>query len=381
VSRWWSYFFLLLPIFGVGVFAVAPWLGWSLPENISTMGARIDFLYGVILFLTGTVFIGTQLFLFYVLFRFGDRPGRKAEYIHGSHKAEMIWTLIPAAILAGLLALQTPAWLDLRFEGKPNEKIHAKVVARRFEWRVVHAGLDNKINTPDDVVLNNELHIPPNTDVTIELQSADVVHSFFLPQLRLKQDAVPGMRIPVRFDATKTTLAFRDSHADLRPADFEDLGGLAYQLKKADRKADKFIKLKLQPATVALLEGYEPSVQPSAGLEAALLADLNRVLGTEDFAAAKEFDDVDRSPATEKDLAVVDAAKRRTEYRRLINRHLLSDAYPNVVRRLKRDYEFVCSELCGEGHFQMQGRLIVHESAADYEAWLHEAYAKQEASK
>ena len=75
---------------------------------------------------------------------------------------------------------------------------------KQFEWNITYPGADGRLGTADDFVKRNQLHIPVNTKVRATLESEDVIHSFFLPNFRLKQDAVPGMRIPIWFDATKT---------------------------------------------------------------------------------------------------------------------------------------------------------------------------------
>ena len=78
-----------------------------------------------------------------------------------------------------------------------------RVTAKQFNWEVRYPGLDGKLDTEDDVVMDNDFHVPVNKVVRVQLRSRDVIHSFFVPQLRLKQDAVPGREIPVWFEATK----------------------------------------------------------------------------------------------------------------------------------------------------------------------------------
>ena len=79
-----------------------------------------------------------------------------------------------------------------------------EVVARQFEWRLRYPGRDGMLGTRDDLFLTNDLHLPVDEDVLVQLKSMDVLHSFFLPNLRIKQDAVPGMKIPVWFKAKET---------------------------------------------------------------------------------------------------------------------------------------------------------------------------------
>jgi cytochrome c oxidase subunit 2 len=78
-----------------------------------------------------------------------------------------------------------------------------RVTAKQFNWVMAYAGADGKLGTEDDVTFDNDLHVPVNKVVRVQLMSADVIHSFFLPNLRVKQDALPGRNILVWFEATK----------------------------------------------------------------------------------------------------------------------------------------------------------------------------------
>jgi cytochrome c oxidase subunit 2 len=93
-----------------------------------------------------------------------------------------------------------------------------QVMAKQFEWRFRYAGPDGKFATDDDVTTTNFLHVPVDTNVTVLLRSQDVIHSFFLPNLRLKQDTVPGLTIAQWFRALKTTDAARKERAALGDA-------------------------------------------------------------------------------------------------------------------------------------------------------------------
>ena len=83
----------------------------------------------------------------------------------------------------------------------PNIPPTVEVTARQFEWRLRYPGPDGEIGTIDDIHHVNDLHIPVDEEILVDLKSMDVLHSFFLPELRVKQDAVPGMKIPVWFKA------------------------------------------------------------------------------------------------------------------------------------------------------------------------------------
>lgn len=201
----WSLLFLAVPVLGVAVFAVAPSIDVWLPKDVSAHGKEIDSLFYFILALTGIVFIVTELMLFWFIWKYdvAARGDEKATYIHGSHTLEVIWTIIPAVVMLFLAIYQMNAWADVKMR-RPVMKPTVEVVARQFEWRLRYPGPDGDLGTPDDLFLVNDLHVPVDEDVLVQLKSMDVLHSFFLPNLRIKQDAVPGMKIPVWFKATET---------------------------------------------------------------------------------------------------------------------------------------------------------------------------------
>lgn len=221
MGKFWVLLFLTVPILGTLVFAISmmganptaealiplPWERIWLPEDISRDGHMIDSLFMFILYLTGAVFIVTEFVMVWFMLRYDKdaNPG-PVKYTHGSHHLEVVWTILPAATLLFIALHQMNAWGQAKLpSGEPQDNpITISVAARQFEWRLVYPGEDNVLHTPDDIYTVNELHIPVDRDVVIHLTSQDVLHSFFLPNLRVKQDAVPGMIQKVWFRAMKT---------------------------------------------------------------------------------------------------------------------------------------------------------------------------------
>jgi cytochrome c oxidase subunit II len=176
-------------------------LSW-LPENVSTYGGQIDRLFYVIYYLTGATFFLVQITLLVFLFVYRDRPGRRATYTHGNTTLEIIWTAVPAVILAVLALVSRSTWAEVK-ETQPPSDYEIRISGKQFNWEVAYPGADGKLGTEDDVKMDNDFHVPVNKVVRVQLQAQDVIHSFFVPQFRLKQDAVPGRSIPVWFKATK----------------------------------------------------------------------------------------------------------------------------------------------------------------------------------
>ncbi len=204
-GMFWGLLFLAVPILGVATFAIAPSFDVWLPRDVSEHGRQIDSLFYFILALTGVVFIVTELLLFWYIWKYdaAARGDEKATYIQGSHTLEVVWTIIPAATLLFLAIYQMNAWANVKMR-RPDMPPTVEVVARQFEWRLRYPGRDGQLGTPDDLHLVNDLHLPVDEEILVQLKSMDVLHSFFLPNLRIKQDAVPGMKIPVWFKGTAT---------------------------------------------------------------------------------------------------------------------------------------------------------------------------------
>lgn len=214
MGKGWCLFFLFWPVAAVVSCAAAPLIGWSFPydnaQAASNLGIRIDNLFYLILAITAAVFIGTQAVLVYALWHGANNRDERAQHTHGNHKLELIWSVIPGAILLFLAIYQMNLWADFRFKNHyPEAAVKAplaEVTARQFEWRFRYPAIGKKLQPkpqPDDLYTVNELHVPFGKPVLIQLRSEDVQHSFFLPALRIKQDALPGLQIPVWFEANK----------------------------------------------------------------------------------------------------------------------------------------------------------------------------------
>lgn len=214
--RFWSVFFALLPIactafFGYSWYSASldPMNHWWFPENVSSVGGEIDGLFMLILGATTFTFLLCNVLLVVYMWKYAADKEEHDEppiYTHGSHKVEIGAALATALTLGFLAVSQIPTWTKIKFPDSTSMKEAkeiARVTARQFEWRMTYPGPDGVFDTIDDFESNSVLVIPANTPVKIRLESKDVLHSFFLPNFRIKQDAVPGMSIPVWFEGRK----------------------------------------------------------------------------------------------------------------------------------------------------------------------------------
>jgi cytochrome c oxidase subunit 2 len=225
VQKFWGILFGVVLLACFLSVALSPSLGWWLPRNVASFGGEIDYLFYVILFFTGFFFVLTEVILVYAMLQFDHDPERKAVYVEGHNKLEAFWTIIPAAILLYIAFAQIPAWAQIKYQSRmptaakdEGRYLVCNVTARQWEWQVRYPGAIVPANEKhwaehpdlDDVHDVNDLHIWKDAKVKVYLKTQDVLHSYFLPNLRIKQDAVPGKTIPMWFDATESNCYWDD---------------------------------------------------------------------------------------------------------------------------------------------------------------------------
>lgn len=154
---------------------------------------RADRLWDLTFGIAVVIFIIVEGILVFTLVRFRRRPGREAAQFHGNTKVEVVLTLIPTLILAGLAVPTVKAIADLAKE--PSDALNITVTAKQFWWQYEY---------PDaEVVTANEMHVPTDQNVLLTLEGADVIHSFWIPKLTGKQDVVPGRTNRMQFKAVE----------------------------------------------------------------------------------------------------------------------------------------------------------------------------------
>jgi cytochrome c oxidase subunit 2 len=210
----------------------------GLPLSASEHAARVDRLMLYVHILMVVLFVGWSLFFFYTLFRFRKGRNPKADYTgvktHASSYLEATVAIVEVLLLVGL-SIPFWAWKVSAFPTDPAT-VHVRVIAQQFAWNIHYPGpdgifgrtdiklVDEQTNpigldrkgdphAKDDIVTLNQLHLPVNRPAVIEITTKDVIHSFFLPVMRVKQDAIPGMLIPIHFVPTKTSDQMREELA------------------------------------------------------------------------------------------------------------------------------------------------------------------------
>jgi len=191
-------------------FVVAPARGWAMPANVATLGASVDELYRTIQWIVGGFFVLTVGLLAWIVWRQAQGGNGARSAIANHVPLELCWTLLPGAILVWLALAQIAPWEALKFsnsipraaDGTPKAPL-CEVWASQFDWHVLYPGTDARLGTGDDLHSPYELVVPVDEAVVLRLGSRDVIHSFFVPSFRLKQDVLPGRATLVWFECTK----------------------------------------------------------------------------------------------------------------------------------------------------------------------------------
>lgn len=179
------------------------------PPDVSTTGHWIDQIFYLALALTGIAFLAVVLTLAFFLIQYRARPGHKAYHTHGDSPRAR-WLTIGLALVVFFVIDVNLAYHDhYAWEavfGTPismENAVRIEVMPEQFVWNFRYAGADGKFQTADDVTSVNQMHIPVKRPVVLALRSKDVIHSFFIPNFRVKQDVVPGMVTMLSFEAAK----------------------------------------------------------------------------------------------------------------------------------------------------------------------------------
>ncbi len=320
----------------VGAFTVPLRGNWWLPVLSSEHGASTDRLFIITLAITAAVFVIVQLTLAYLVWRYPHREGRRSEYFVENTKMEMVWTIVPAIIMAMLIASGARLWAQI-YTKAPDGSFVVEVTGQQFKWAFRYPGQDGKFGktnaklidddnplgidpddpaSQDDIVIKpgeGDLYIPVERPVEVRLRSKDVLHSFFLPYMRVKQDAVPGMTVSIWFVATKTTAE--------RKEEVRQKTERTYTLRELRRLVKSGVPF-MSAAAYKDKSGEEIAAADTP-LLAESLANLQKA-GQERIKAYQDF-----------------------------------------------NFEIVCAELCGLGHYQMKGTMVVA-PLSEVEEWLSE---------
>ncbi|HUR53215.1 MAG TPA: cytochrome c oxidase subunit II transmembrane domain-containing protein, partial [Gemmataceae bacterium] len=383
-------------------------MSWWLPPNYATHGESMDHLFLWIFWITMVVMVGTFAAMLYFMVKYRHRADRKkAHFSHGNHRLEVLWTILPSIILIAISLYSKKVWEEYRY-GRPvqagNDPARLLVIAQQFQWNVIYPGPNGKLgrylvypkptdrlwptgpdgqpftftfekyddtNGPADMPFEDAkrainayidsenplgkvfddpdgkddnfenqpgrpLYLPKGRPIELQLSSKDVIHDFYLPNFRVKLDAVPGLRGVLYFDANISSREREDLPENRLT--FKSVDEALQATKQPERLDNQFLGIVIDQdskprAADAKSAGAFPD--PASG--------------------AWQYNDregkkivADREPLT----------KERLEALKAIG--------VGEVRACRPGYfDLVCGELCGQGHYKMQGQVFVL-PAAEY---------------
>jgi cytochrome c oxidase subunit 2 len=173
----------------------------------SSFAGDMDRLTWLITALVGVWFVAAEVMFFWLMFRFRARDGVKTQYITGKEKHLKKWINIPHFWIMVfdiiILIAAIRVWVKVKQYTPPADRT-IRVMSQQWAWTFTDPGPDNQLDTPDDIRTTDELHIEVGKTYHFTLESKDVVHSFFVPAFRLKQDAMPGRVYTGWFKPTRT---------------------------------------------------------------------------------------------------------------------------------------------------------------------------------
>ena len=201
---------------------------WWLPVGAAASANFIDGQFALTYVLMGIVFLAAQLALGWIAWKYRERASAPpAQYSHGNTTLELAWTVLTAVLFVGLNLMGSRVWAHERFEPAQAGSVPVEVTGMQFAWYFRYPGPDGKygrtnpklidpssggeaavgLDTNDpaakDDVVTGTMYLPVNREVDLTLRAIDVIHSFFVPSLRFKQDAVPGLNIHMHFTPTE----------------------------------------------------------------------------------------------------------------------------------------------------------------------------------
>lgn len=206
------------------------WNDRGLPDAASVHGLKVDALWDYNIYLITFVFLVTNAVLFYFAYKYSGKKDTKAAFFAHDNRLEMIWTVVPAVVLAFIIIFGLKYWNEITDRSNDANKVTIELYAKQFDWTARYAGKDKVLGSTDyrqisgsnsvgmdttdatgndDVIVKNEFHIPVNREIEFKMRSRDVIHSAYMPHFRAQMNCVPGMITEFKFIPNKTTAEMR----------------------------------------------------------------------------------------------------------------------------------------------------------------------------
>ena len=307
----------------------------GLPDGASTYSTDVDVLYVWIFWVTAGMFLLTEglLIVFCIIYR--RRPGHRPSYTHGNNAAEITWTVIPALMLLTIAIVQIKTWQNIKqvFPTPGPGVTEVDTFAETFNWNFRYPGTKAKVQGDNDVTNLGAFHIPFGDKALLNIRSRDVIHSIFIPHMRVKQDLVPGLRQKVWFEPNRIQL----------------------------------VDLKAPPMDFG--QSVEDGVNPRIDRKKQQAVWVNEAKAFDKGGPYKDKTIALSNYVINKDTGLYQPVNPKSKIRVLKDGTLVEGASWEQCDYCIGIFDVACAELCGLGHYKMKGFLTVEPRIA-FEAWL-----------
>lgn len=175
--------------------------------SASSYSGQMDGLFWLITIIVGVWFIAAEAMFFWLIFRFRKKPGVPGQYVTGGEKHLKRWIDIPHQLVllcdVVIIIAAVRVWVNVK-QTLPPADLTVRVMSQQWAWTFTDPGMDGLLDTADDVRTTDEMHLIVGKTYHFQLESKDVLHSFFIAAFRVKQDAVPGRVYTGWFKPEKT---------------------------------------------------------------------------------------------------------------------------------------------------------------------------------
>ena len=331
--------------------------GWWLPEAASDYSWEVDRLWIWIFWIVIGMFVLTEGLLIYFCIVYRRRPGHRPTYTHGNNKAEITWTVVPALMLLGIAIIQIPTWDKIKkpdwakLRSDPNT-LNVDVLGQQFKWNVRYPGSGKQFNSKYDLSARLPIHMPFGKTAVFSLRSADVIHSVFIPAMRVKQDTVPGLRQSLWFKPNRFFLV-RLKEDNGKPVEPVSDGKKTFD--GALRKVQPTVWVSLPPG-----DPKDPKYNPNDVFEP------NGTYYTKKIAVSpiSDYNMVDGFYS----VPVIKGVPKKVN---ILHQGKVSRGEWTDCDFALGVFEIACAELCGYEHHTMRSFLII-EPPASFNAWISE---------
>ncbi len=352
-----------------------------LPVQASEQAKRTDDLFYVLLGIGSMVFFLIQGLLLYSVVRFRAKPNDVSDgpNFHGNALLEIVWTIIPTVVVIVLAVLSVVVWNTNNAVSEnenlvDGQKITINATGQRYAWSFEYLTNETNINSEPIVINSKELHTYVGQDVKVDLNPVDVIHSFWVPAMRIKQDVIPGRLTSIRFKPAN----------DSNYYEYTQVTGPLYLVSEPG------VDIPLptpEPETPIAEATAEATTAPEATAEATAAPE----------ATAEATPEAMTEPAAEEpqDERIVFFVEDGDNIETQILGYDESGAWVNVTLHINDEvkrtgwiptdalgtfynkYRIVCAELCGGGHGEMFAWIHIHDSEEAFMGWYNQEVQKR----